>query len=333
MAQPRIHPVRWHPPKAPARARRSTGPVPLPEVRVFDIGGEGPEDVLVDPGDGSVLTGVVDGRILRLQPSDGAVTQVADTGGRPLGLEWLPDGRLLVCDAHRGLLAVAVDSGAVTLLADSAGGQPIRFCNNAAVTADGTIFFSDSSQRFGIEWWKADILEHSGTGRLLRRDPAGEVHVVADGLHFPNGVALAGDPAQLFLASTGSYDLQSMPTDPDAATFAPVLPNLPGFPDNMATGTDGLVWLAKASPRNPVVDLLAPLPGPLRQLVWALPEALQPKPKDQIWVVAVDPDSGRVVHDLQGSHPAFGLTTGVREHAGTVWLGSLVATTLACFDL
>ena len=111
-----------------------------------------------------------------------------------------------------------------------------------------------------------------------------------------------------------------------------MLPNLPGFPDNIATGTDGLVWVALASPRNPVVDLLAPLPGVLRRWVWALPEALQPKPASQIWVVAVDPDTGRVVHDLQGSHPDFGLTTGVREHAGQVWLGGLVGTTIACFD-
>ena len=103
MAPPSIRPVRWYPPKAPARARRSTSAVPLPPLHVFEIGGEGPEDVLVDPVDGSVLTGVVDGRVLRLQPSDGTVTEVADTGGRPMGLEWLPDGRLLVCDADRGL--------------------------------------------------------------------------------------------------------------------------------------------------------------------------------------------------------------------------------------
>jgi sugar lactone lactonase YvrE len=333
MAPPSIRPVRWHPPKAPARARRSTSAVPLPPLRVFDLGGEGPEDVLVDPADGSVLTGVVDGRILRVQPSDGTVTEVTDTGGRPMGLEWLPDRRLLVCDADRGLLAVTVESGEVAVLADSAGGAPMRLCNNAAVADDGTIWCSDSSQRFGLNWWKADILEHSGTGRLLRRDPSGEMHVVSDGLQFPNGVAIAGDPAQVFLAGTGSYDVQATPAAAGAEAFAPVLQNLPGFPDNMAAGSDGLVWVALASPRNPAVDLMAPLPGVLRRLVWALPEALQPKPASQVWVVAIDPDSGRVVHDLQGSHPDFGMTTGVREHQGTVWLGSLVGTTIACFDL
>jgi hypothetical protein len=67
--------------------------------------------------------------------------------------------------------------------------------------------------------------------------------------------------------------------------------------------------------------------------VWALPEAVQPKPADQVWVLAVDPATGAVVHDLQGAHPDFGMATGVREHEGTVWLGSLVGTTVAAFDL
>ena len=314
------------------RARRDTSEVPLPDLRVFDVDGEGPEDVLVDAGDGSVLTGVADGRVLRLRPEDGTVTVVADTCGRPLGLEWLPDGRLLVCDADRGLLAVDPDTGSIEVLVTQAGGRRVGFCNNAAVSEDGTIWFSDSSTRFGIDDWKADILEHSGTGRLLRRDPNGAVEVVGEGLQFPNGVALAGTPPRVLVAQSGSYALSTCTTRPEPQAPTALLTNLPGFPDNIATGTDGLVWVALASPRNPVVDRLAPLPGQVRQLVWALPDAVQPQPASQVWVVAVDSHSGRVMHDLQGTHPEFGMTTGVREHRGTVWLGSLVGTTIACLD-
>jgi hypothetical protein len=92
VGRPSIRPVPWSPPRAPVRARRDTSEIPLPDLRVFDVAGEGPEDVLVDASTGSVLTGVADGRVLRLRPEDGTVTVVADTGGRPLGLEWLPDG-------------------------------------------------------------------------------------------------------------------------------------------------------------------------------------------------------------------------------------------------
>ena len=206
------------------------------------------------------------------------------------------------------------------------------FCNNAAVSDDGTVWFSNSSARFGIDEWKADILEHGGTGRLLRRSPGGEIDEVASGLHFPNGVALSGDGQTGFVVETGSYTLSRFSTSVDDGV-SPLVTNLLGFPDNIARGTDGLVWVTLATPRNPTVDALAPLPGVLRRVVWALPEALQPQPAQQIWVVAVDPVTGTVVHDLQGKHPHFGMTTGVREHEGTVWLGSLVGTTVAAFRL
>jgi len=67
------------------------------------------------------------------------------------------------------------------------------FCNNAAVAADGTVFFSDSSTQHGIEHWKKDFVEDTRTGRLPRLDPDGTVTVVQDGLAFANGVALAAD--------------------------------------------------------------------------------------------------------------------------------------------
>jgi hypothetical protein len=113
----------------------------------------------------------------------------------------------------------------------------------------------------------------------------------------------------------------------------PLLTNLPGFPDNIATGTDGLVWVAIASPRNALVDRLASMPGTLRRIVWALPDAVRPQPADDVWVVAIEPQTGLVAHDLQGNHPSFGMATGVREHHGTVWMGSLTGSTIACFDV
>lgn len=305
--------------------------MPLPPLRLFEVGGVGPEDVLVDPADGSVLTGVADGRVLRLRPEDGAVGVVAETGGRPLGLEWLPDGRMLVCDARRGLLAADLATGSIEVLVTEAGGRPLRLCNNAAVAGDGTIWVSDSSTRFGLDHFQADLLEHSGSGRLVCRDPHGAVEVVADGLHFPNGVALAADKSRVIVAESGNYALSSCEADPRSHELAPLLTNLPGVPDNIATGADGLVWVALAGPRNPTADRLAPLPGILRRLVWALPPSMRPPPPSQVWVLAVDPETGRVVYDLQGTHPEFGVTTGVREHDGVVWLGSIQGTAVACF--
>jgi sugar lactone lactonase YvrE len=299
---------------------------PFPPLRIIEVNGTGPEDVVIDP-EGWIVTGVDDGRILRLSPDGHRIELVADTGGRPLGIELHPDGGFVVCDAERGLLRVSA-SGAVETLSEG-----YMFCNNASVAADGTIYFTDSSRRFGLEHWRGDILEHSGTGRLLRRSPSGEVEVLLDGLQFANGVALAADESWVAVAETGGYSVRRLwLTGERTGSVEPLVDNLPGFPDNIALGEDGLVWITLASPRNPLVDRLAPLPPVLRQAVWALPEALQPAPAHTVWVMAVDAD-GRVVHDLQGTNEEFHMVTGVRRHGDSVYLGSLLGRTIGVLDL
>ena len=342
MKKPGIEPVVWNPP-----AKSDARPDRLPTLRTFPIPGAGPEDVLIAE-DGSVLTGVDDGRILRLDPETSQVTVVADTGGRPLGLEWLPDGRLLVCDAEMGLLTVEINRGSerpptgmpttgmgkVETLVDHVDGQQVRICNNAAVGADGAIWFTDSSARFDFAHWKADLIEHRGTGRLLRRDPDGSTSTVCAGLQFANGVALNQDESAMFVAETGSYAVHRVDvTGPNAGNREPLADNVPGFPDNLSLGDSGLIWVALASPRNPIIDRLSPLPPIFRRAIWALPEKAQPKPSFEVGLLGLDPVDGSVVHNLAGQNPEFGVSTGVRERKGTVWLGSLSATSIASFEL
>jgi sugar lactone lactonase YvrE len=322
MRRPPIDPVVWRPSKVERRPAKDT----LPPLTVLHVNGYSTEDVVVDKG--HVFTGVDDGRILRLTPDGRRLDTIADTGGRPLGLELYPDGRLVVCDSDRGLLLVDRTSGQVEVLVDT---TDLRVCNNAAVAADGTIYFTDSTSRFDLEHWRADLLEHRGTGRLLRRSPDGAVDVLHDGLHFANGVALSADESFVVVAQTGAYQLDRVWLTGDRApeTFAG---GLPGFPDNIATGSDGLIWIAMASPRVPALDILSRLHPALRKAAWALPQQLQPREKKVVWVRALD-ESGKIVHDFCGTHPRFHLVTGVREADGTVYLGSLQERAIAYFDL
>lgn len=332
MGRPRLQPVVWNPPVPPPRARARQGNQPLPPMRVIPIPGTGPEDVAVD-ADGWIVTGVEDGRIWRLSPDGLRINQLADTGGRPLGIEIFPDGDLLVCDAYKGLLRVDRASGGLTTLVSQLAGEPLGVCNNAAIAADGTIYFSDSSQRFGLEHYRADLLEHSGTGRLLRRNPDGKVEVLRRGLQFANGVALAHDESFVMYAETGSYRLSRLwLTGERAGSSETVVDNLPGFPDNISTGADGLFWVALPAPRNPALDRLHRLPPAFRKVAWALPERLQPQPGRTVWVLSVDGD-GNVVHDLQGDGERFHEVTGVREHDGRLYLGSLQMQAIAVLEL
>ncbi|WP_203590090.1 SMP-30/gluconolactonase/LRE family protein [Streptomyces sp. SID13031] len=317
-----IAPVRWTPPPVPpTREPRAI------EVQTVALPGHGPEDTLIDE-DGSVLTGLLDGRILRVSADGTTIKVLADTGGRPLGLEWLPDGKVLVCDAHRGLLTLDQDGRIATLLGEI-DGRPMKFCNNADVLPDGTIYFTDSSTRFGVEEWMADLLEHSSTGSLYRLTPDGEVTRLATNRSFPNGVALSGDQKTLFFVETASYGLFKL--DLTAAGAEPELvAMIPGLPDNISRGSDGLIWVAVGSPRNALLDLLLPKQPVLRKLVWALPEAFKPKAADIIEIQAYD-DEGNLVHDLRGKNANFRMPTGVRERDGKVWLGSIGTAHLATF--
>ena len=73
-------------------------------------------------------------------------------------------------------------------------------------------------------------------------------------------------------------------------------------------------------------------PVPLRRLAWRLPEALQPQPKRSLRVMAFD-GRGRTVHDLQPDATDYHFATGVREHDGRVWLGSLEEAAVAVLDV
>ncbi|MCD4534915.1 SMP-30/gluconolactonase/LRE family protein [Nocardioides sp. cx-169] len=306
---------------------------------VIPVPGHGAEDVVVatsGPDEGAVFTGTEDGAILRVSPDGQKVERVAHTGGRPLGIELDLDGRLVVCDARRGLLRVDPASGAVETVTDSVGGTPMRFCNNAAVASDGTVWFSDSSTRYGIERWKDDFLQNTRTGRLLRLNTDGTVEVVLDGLAFANGVALSAAEDFVCVAESGARTVVRRWLTGNRAGMRDLLcSGLPGYPDNIARGSDGLIWVTIGSPVDPLVERLQTGPMALRKVVTRIPERLQPKPKQTVRVQAYD-DAGKLVHDLDvtpGEHGAsYHMVTGVREHDGRVWMGSLHEPAIAVLD-
>lgn len=297
---------------------------------VIPLPADGAEDVVVGRSgrdEGAVFTGTADGGIFRVSHDGSHVDRIAHTGGRPLGLELDLDGRLLVCDAHRGLLKVDTASGAVEQVTDSVRGKKMVFCNNAAVASDGTVWFSDSSTKYGIERWKDDFVQNTRTGRLLRLSPDGTVDVVLDELAFANGVALSRDEDFVCVAESGARTVVRRWLTGDRAGMRDLLcQDLPGYPDNISLGSDGLIWVTIASPKDPLVERLQQGPLALRRLVTRIPDRLQPKPQQTVRVQAYD-DRGRLVHDhdvpAADNPDGYHMVTGVREHDGRVWMGSL----------
>ncbi len=300
-------------------------------LTVLPVPGFGAEDVVVD-GAGVVYTGTVDGSVFAVTGEGRQISLVANTGGRPLGLEVLPEGRLLVCDAGRGLLALDA-AGRIEVLVGLVHGRRMRFCNNAAVHSNGDIWFTDSSRHHGVHDWRQELIEDTRSGRLLRRSAGGGVDVVLDGLRFANGVALAADESYVAVAETPARRVvRRWLTGPSAGRTDVLVDGLPGYPDNISRGSDGLVWVAIASPPDPVLEWLMRTPAPARRAAARIPERVQPQPKRTVRVMAFA-DDGSVVHDHAEPGRGFHMVTGVREHGGRVWLASLNEPAVAFFDL
>lgn len=315
--KPAIDPVRWQPP--PVTPLPEFGPA---DLTIVGLPGDQPEDIVVD-ADGALWTGLVDGRVVRVDP-DGGTTTVGTTMGRPLGMTVARDGRLLICTSPGGLVAMDRQTGDIQVLADSVGGRKLNFCSNVTELPDGSIYFTESTAKFTFEYFKGAIFESRGDGGLFRLDPDGTVSTVLDHLYFANGVTPTVDSSALVFAETQARRLSKYwLSGPKAGTVTPLATNLPGMPDNLSTGADGRIWCAMVSARNAAADFLSPRSPKLRTLLWKLPDGLQPQIVPTVWAVAFDPDSGAAVAGVHMKHPSFGLVTGLVEREGRLWLATI----------
>ncbi len=313
-----IDPVAWSAPQDPGFTGVYAPNEALAAAELLPIG-PAPEDVAIGP-DGRAYAGLADGRVVAIA-ADGTAKEVAHTGGRPLGLEFAPDGTLVVADAHRGLLRIRfADPPRIDVLADGADGRTFGVTDDVAVAPDGAIYFTDASDTFGLGQSPLDYLEHRPHGRLLvHRD--GATRTLVDGLYFANGVTLAHDGRSLLFTETFAYRVSRYwLAGPRAGTVERLMGALPGFPDNIDRGPDGTYWLALVKPRSEKADLLAGWPL-LRSVLMRLPEALWPLPKRRGVVIQID-EAGGVVCTLQDPSGRVAAVTSAILHAGHLYLGS-----------
>ncbi len=342
-----IDPVAWQAPASPGYTGAHAANDRLAAIEVIDLRPEvGPEHIEFGP-DGRLYTGMLSGAILVMDADGRHIETLADTGGRPLGLDFDASGRLIVADALKGLLAVEPD-GTVRVLADRVEGDPIRYADAVVVADDGRIIFTDASRRMDPRRWGTfdaallDILEHSCTGRVLVYEPSsGRTVTLVGDLCFPNGVALSGDQRHVFVAETGRFriwkvdagarGLSASRTDATAGQDLQVIvDNLPGYPDNLTRSANGRLWTGLTKPRSALIDRMASRPW-LRSMTLRLPKALWPVPPAYGHVIAFDED-GRVVADLQDPAGRIPETSGVTEQRNRIYVQSLHAAALGYLD-
>lgn len=327
-----IDPIAWQPAPNPGM----TGPY-SPNERLADmekkIIGEdqiGPEDVTFGP-DGFYYTGMENGNIVKFSPS-GESSVFANTGGRPLGMAFDAHGELIVADAYKGLIAVN-PQGELRVLTDAVNGKKMLFVDDLDIADDGTVWFSDASERFDFEDFIYDFLEARPSGRLLSWSPkTGETTVHMTELFFANGVALGPNDQFVLVNETGTGRIHRLWLQGEKAGERDLFHDgLPGGPDNLSFNGKDTFWVALPAIRAALTDGVANKP--------LLRKALAKFPKDMLhpekvgFVLGLDLD-GNVVHNLQTyNSDRFHTITSVNEFNDQLYLGSLAMDSVGIVSL
>ena len=316
-----VDPVAWSLPPNPGLIGDYQKNERLADLIPIELDGRGPEDLTLG-ADGFWYTGLEDGRVIRFQPDDaGNATTYVNTGGRPLGLQFDALGNLIVADAERGLLSIAPDRS-VTVLTNSTDEGPLEFVNDLDIGRDGTIWFSDATQRFNGDPM-LNFLEGSASGRLLSYDPtSGKTQMRVDDLRFANGVALGPDDAYVLVNETlGARITRLWIKGPHAGSSDVFLDGLPGHPDNISFNGKDLFWIAIPMARMPAFERLNDKPL-IRAMMMRLPQFRSSTIDPVGWVIGVD-TQGNVRHNLQVWNGPYSAITSVNEFQGALFVGSV----------
>ncbi len=157
----------------------------------------------------------------------------------PMCMDWLPDGQLLVVAARDGRLLRQEPEGSLVTHADLSGlaerGHP---WNEIVVDGRGNVYLNN--QGFDFPGGKFA----PGTIALLK--PDGSARQVADGIAFPNGMAITPDNATLIVAESYGQKLTAFQIAADGSLSQPrVWADLgDGVPDGICLDAEGATWYA-----------------------------------------------------------------------------------------
>jgi len=307
----------------------------LERIEIGDI--HGPEDVVALRGKLYVTS--QEGKIVEYDPIANTHREFANTKGSALGMEADAEGNLIIADAFVGLVSVSPE-GEVTILTDEVNGTEIAYADDLDIDANGVIYFSDASTKFGakstgeaLSASLLEIMEHGGTGRLLAYDPATkQTRVVAKGFTFSNGVALMED-GHILMNETGTYQVHKIAPD---GTGRVIIDNLPGFPDNINRGPkleDGTetFLVGIISQRSEWLDANSSKPA-ARKAAMRLPASLRPQSVSYGLIVQID-DEGNVLRTWQDPSGDYPNATGAIVVGDYMYVSSLTASTLGRMKL
>ena len=185
--------------------------------------------------------------VWRLTP-DGQGSRIGEFDDEVSGLGWMPDGTLLVVSMTKRQLLRLTAKGA-EIAVDLSPYVPNRI-NDMVIDRLGRAYVGG----FGFNLFQG---EEPKPTVLLCAEPDGRVRVVADALHFPNGMVITPDGKTLIVGETLGARMTAFEIQPDGGLAKRrVFASIEGLiPDGCCLDAEGAVWVAWPG-SNKVVRLL-----------------------------------------------------------------------------
>jgi gluconolactonase len=220
-----------------------------------------PEDVVVGK-DGRVFASDHQAAVAEIFP-DGSFKRLGPKGGAPNGLNMDRQGRIVIAnfgiyDKEPGPLErFDPASGKHETLLSEVGGKPLTSSNYPVIDSAGNIWCANSTH--AETWPQALDGRPDGFIFVLRAD--GSSAIVAEGLKFPNGMAMSADERWLYCAQTSGCDVMRFEVLPGGRLgpgerYGPVLGKLQaprgepqvdagelGYTDGCGLDAEGNLWV------------------------------------------------------------------------------------------
>jgi sugar lactone lactonase YvrE len=161
----------------------------------------------------------------------------------PFSIDWLPDGRLIIVSGPERLLLRLEPDGSLATQADL---RPFseHGCNEIVVDGRGNSYVNGG----GFD----RPSQQGASGIIALVDPDGSVRQVADGIAFPNGMAVTPDNSTLIIAESHARRLTGFDIAADGSlSNRRVWADLgEGVPDGICIDADKAVWYADVPNRR-----------------------------------------------------------------------------------
>jgi sugar lactone lactonase YvrE len=175
-------------------------------------------------------------KVIALNPGGGH-EEVATVASFPMCIDFLPDGRLLVVDSARQRLLRREPDGSLVQHADLSAISDKPW-NDIVADDRGNVYVNN----IGFDFPGGEF----APGLVVLVTPDGVVARVADGLAFPNGMAITADGATLIVAESYANRLTGYDIGADGhLSNQRVWAETPGdHPDGICVDAEGAVWYA-----------------------------------------------------------------------------------------